>query len=213
MTSTTLRAHAGEPGAGLTDPARRARPLDLVAENGLRVRAFCADLDRLATSRTPDRYLTRAALRFLDRDLARHRRDATEDLFPLLRRRCPREDEIGPIIAAIRADIETAHSHLPKVLAILAACLEDGRVPSASEADPLARFTRHTRRHLFAEKAILLPLARIRLTPRDLMSLSLRMQARRGTRVHDLIYGLKDGRLRDLDCSIGPGHFQQEEPT
>ena len=32
----------------------------------------------------------------------------------------------------------------------------------------------------------------------------------RGTdvRVHGLIYGLKDGRLRDLDCSIGPGHFQ-----
>ena len=27
-------------------------------------------------------------------------------------------------------------------------------------------------------------------------------------RVHGLIYGLKDGRLRDLDCSIGPGHFQ-----
>lgn len=32
---------------------------------------------------------------------------------------------------------------------------------------------------------------------------------RRGAdvRVHGLIYGLKDGRLRDLDCTIGPGHF------
>ncbi len=29
-------------------------------------------------------------------------------------------------------------------------------------------------------------------------------------RVHGLIYGLRDGRLRDLDCSIGPGHFRQE---
>jgi carbonic anhydrase len=27
-------------------------------------------------------------------------------------------------------------------------------------------------------------------------------------RVHGLIYGLKDGLLRDLDCTIGPGHFQ-----
>lgn len=27
-------------------------------------------------------------------------------------------------------------------------------------------------------------------------------------RVHGLIYGLKDGRLQNLDCSIGPGHFQ-----
>ncbi|KJS20595.1 MAG: carbonic anhydrase [Hoeflea sp. BRH_c9] len=29
-------------------------------------------------------------------------------------------------------------------------------------------------------------------------------------RVHGLVYGLKDGRLRDLDCSIGPGHFLKE---
>lgn len=29
-------------------------------------------------------------------------------------------------------------------------------------------------------------------------------------RVHGLIYGLKDGRLRDLDCTVGPGHFVQE---
>ncbi|TBX29090.1 carbonic anhydrase [Nioella sediminis] len=29
-------------------------------------------------------------------------------------------------------------------------------------------------------------------------------------RVHGLIYGLKDGRLRDLDCTVGPGHFNAE---
>jgi len=29
-------------------------------------------------------------------------------------------------------------------------------------------------------------------------------------RVYGLIYGLKDGRLRDLDCTVGPGHFEQE---
>lgn len=29
-------------------------------------------------------------------------------------------------------------------------------------------------------------------------------------RVHGLIYGLKDGRLRDLDCTVGPGHFNEE---
>ena len=29
-------------------------------------------------------------------------------------------------------------------------------------------------------------------------------------RVHGLIYGLKDGLLRDLDCSIGPGHFKEK---
>ena len=36
---------------------------------------------------------------------------------------------------------------------------------------------------------------------------------RRGAnvRVHGLIYGLKDGRLKPLDCSIGPGHFQPQD--
>ena len=32
-------------------------------------------------------------------------------------------------------------------------------------------------------------------------------------RVHGLIYGLKDGRLRDLDCSIGPGQFLTAHST
>lgn len=31
-------------------------------------------------------------------------------------------------------------------------------------------------------------------------------------RIHGLIYGLKDGRLTDLDCTIGPGHFLREAP-
>jgi carbonic anhydrase len=31
-----------------------------------------------------------------------------------------------------------------------------------------------------------------------------------GIKVHGLIYGLKDGCLRDLDCTVGPGHFEAE---
>ena len=30
-------------------------------------------------------------------------------------------------------------------------------------------------------------------------------------RVHGVIYGLADGRLRNLDCTIGPGHFKAGE--
>lgn len=35
-------------------------------------------------------------------------------------------------------------------------------------------------------------------------------QRRANIRVHGLIYGLKDGRLRNLDCTVGPGHFLRE---
>ncbi|WP_224825947.1 carbonic anhydrase [Cognatishimia sp. MH4019] len=30
-------------------------------------------------------------------------------------------------------------------------------------------------------------------------------------RIHGLIYGLKDGQLSDLDCTIGPGHFNAKD--
>ncbi|MBL6430617.1 MAG: carbonic anhydrase [Alphaproteobacteria bacterium] len=33
---------------------------------------------------------------------------------------------------------------------------------------------------------------------------------RTNLRIHGLIYGLKDGRLRDPDCTVGPGHFLKE---
>lgn len=35
--------------------------------------------------------------------------------------------------------------------------------------------------------------------------------AKADIRVHGLIYGLRDGLLRDLDCSVGPGRLRREE--
>lgn len=35
--------------------------------------------------------------------------------------------------------------------------------------------------------------------------------SRADIRVHGLIYGMKDGRLRNLDCSCGPGHFEERD--
>jgi len=144
------------------------------------MREICDALDSFARARSPDPDRAGQGLRFLDADLAPHLRDETEDLFPLLRRRCPPEDDIARALVRIGTDLDAARDYLPKVRGILATCLDAMRVPTAPEADFLACFTRHTRRHLVAVKAILLPLARARLTPRDLQSLSLRMQARRG---------------------------------
>jgi len=163
-----------------TGPAPGTCPLAWLAADQRRVRRVCDDLDCLATSGAPDRELTRQALRFLDTDLAPHLHDEIDDLFPLLRRRCPPEDDIARALERIGTDPDAARARLPKMREILATCLEAMRGPTAPEADCLTCFTRHTRRHLIAVKAILLPLARARLTPRDLQSLSLRMQARRG---------------------------------
>lgn len=144
------------------------------------MREICDALDSLARAPTPDPDRAWQGLRFLEAGLAAHLHDETDDLFPLLRRRCPPEDDIARALDRIGTDLDAVRHCLPKVREILAACLDAGRGPTGPEAHCLACFTRHTRRHVIAVKAILLPLARARLTPRDLQSLSLRMQARRG---------------------------------
>jgi hypothetical protein len=144
------------------------------------LREICDALDSVARARSADPDRAGQVLRFLDEGLDPHLRDETEDLFPLLRRRCPPEDDIARALAGIGADLDAARDDVPIVREILAACVEARRGPTAPEADCLACFTGHIRRHLIASKAILLPLARARLTRRDLRSLSLRMQARRG---------------------------------
>ncbi|SIT02082.1 carbonic anhydrase [Roseivivax lentus] len=62
------------------------------------------------------------------------------------------------------------------------------------------------RRDMLAELNVIEGVQRVAETP-ILQKAWLR---RADIRVHGLIYGLKDGRLRNLDCSIGPGHFQRE---
>ena len=64
--------------------------------------------------------------------------------------------------------------------AALARCLDTGSELSAEDRQVLTRFAGHVRRHLAAENAILLPIARARLTRRDLQKLSQQMRTRRG---------------------------------
>ena len=62
------------------------------------------------------------------------------------------------------------------------------------------------RRDMLAEFNVIEGVRRVSETP----ILQKAWARRADIRVHGLIYGLKDGRLRDLDCTVGPGHFQNE---
>lgn len=64
--------------------------------------------------------------------------------------------------------------------------------------------TAEARRDKLAELNVIEGVRRVSETP--IMQKAWRRKA--DIRVHGLIYGLKDGRLRNLDCSIGPGHFE-----
>ena len=89
--------------------------------------------------------------------------------------------------------------------------LEPIRRLACSHAVDLAREAdQEARRDRLAELNVIEGVRRVCETP------ILQRAWRQGAdlRVHGLIHGLKDGRLRDLDCSIGPGHFQTDDsPT
>jgi len=175
-TETVLRGYGDKP----TSPGLLANPLDFISEDHLRERQICAVIERLATATSLDPQAITSVLRFLNEELNVHLRDEAEDLFPLLSRRCTQEDAIEGAITRIRADQDEAMRLLPQVRAMLAGCLDDGVDLTVEERAVLTKFAGHVRRHVIAENAILLPIARVRLTQVDLRTLSKHMRSRRG---------------------------------
>ena len=163
-----------------TSPQLLANPLDFIHEDHLRERQVCTMLDRIAAVDQPDLNEIRQVLEFLRDGLPRPLEDEEQDLFPRLRRRCEREDEIGKVIERLRSDHRHAHEDTPLVIADLEAIdRREGELSHQVRAR-LARFAGHARRHLTLENAIVLPFAKLRLTRGDLESLRLRMMQRRG---------------------------------
>jgi hypothetical protein len=167
-------------GEAPTPPSLLGRPLDFISEDHLRERQICAVIDAIALAASLDRLAALTVLRFLNEELNVHLRDEAEDLFPLLAKRCPAEDSIESAIARIMIDQSEALHLLPEVRATLAGCLDTGSDLSADGRAMLIRYASHVHRHLVAENAILLPIARVRLTRADLVTLSAHMRARRG---------------------------------
>lgn len=163
-----------------TPPSLLGRPLDFISEDHLRERQICALIDVIAAAPSMDRQAALTVLRFLNEELSVHLRDEAEDLFPLLAKRCTVEDSIESTISRIRVDQDETQRLLPEVRATLAGCHDTGSDLSPDERAVLIRFAGHVRRHLVAENAILLPIARARLTRADLARLSAHMRARRG---------------------------------
>ena len=123
-----------------------------------------------------------AALRFLKTDFGLHIIDEEEDLFPLLRRRTPPGDRLNEVMGELsleHADAKPAADQIIEGLAASLAAPED-RPNTPVSQDLLTRFAANERRHLVAENAIILPLARAHLRPDDLRTLGKRMAARRG---------------------------------
>ena len=163
-----------------THPSLLGRPLDFICEDHLRERQVCAMIDGLTMVRSLDRQAVLTVLRFLNEELNVHLRDEAEDLFPVLEMRCTAEDSINAVLGRIREDQGQTLSQLSAVREAIAGSLDTGADLSQTNRETLTRFAAHVRRHLVAENAILLPIARARLTKADLRRLASRMRSRRG---------------------------------
>lgn len=159
-----------------------ASPLDwFFAEHG-RHRHFCKLVSEAAVTRAFAPRQIGALLDFLATDLPLHVADEEEDLFPLLRRRALPEDNIEEALALLSADHRSDAPAIALVRGRLEACLDLGRAPGADQATRLTLldFASHELHHLALENAVVLPIARLRLTSDDLKAIGRSLAARRG---------------------------------
>lgn len=180
----------------MTDPRGRAhyldalpdrllsKPLDYILADHLRQRVLCHLCDRLADADTVDCRLAAEIADHVSEDMAVHIVDEEEDLFPALQRRSKPEDDIGDVLRHLTEEHAEDEAMAGKIVSGLRRRIDKGggRMP-AKLAGTLRTFARHQRRHLALENAIVIPLARVRLSAKDIDELAEHMAARRGVRL------------------------------
>lgn len=157
-------------------------PLEFIFADHFRQRVLCGVLDEMADSGFTDRKMTQAVLTFLTGEFGTHVIDEEEDLFPLLRRRAQPEDRIEDVLGDLSAEHATDKTDADEIIEVLQGVLEseEKTISLPKTAKLLRRFAANERRHLIVENAIIMPLAKARLSSDDLRNLGRRMAARRG---------------------------------
>lgn len=167
------------------DHASLSRPLDFIRADHARQRALCGVIEDLARAPSLENHKAQRVVEQLGRDLALHVIDEEEDLFPLLRRRCQPEDDIEAVLTLLSGDHAGQESVAKEIRDALSGLLAGGTpVPDHPGLQAkMLQFTARERRHLELENSIVIPIARARLTERDLSEISRGMAARRGVRL------------------------------
>jgi hemerythrin-like domain-containing protein len=154
--------------------------LDFMATDHMRKRQVCAMIDKIASTAHPDQDDCGDVVSFLKNQLPQHMADEEIDLFPMMLKRCEPEDEIQKVIEELKSDHKRACSDTPAVIALIEAkALATGGF-SKDACVQMHRFAAHARRHLSLEIAIILPIARARLTKKDMEIMKHHMLERRG---------------------------------
>lgn len=168
-------ARGGKAKAGPFD-----NPLDFIAEDHMREREVCALIDKLVTASSIKNAERKMIVDFLTEQLPLHLADEEIDLFPLMLERCDPEEEIKELIEKLEADHGHAMADAPAIASLIEAQKMGDEAFSATACAQMTDFASHARRHLILENAIILPIARARLTSSDLNMMKEHMLQRRG---------------------------------
>jgi hemerythrin-like domain-containing protein len=160
----------------------RRSPLDLIAHEHLVQAQLCDSLERIADDLpdSVDRRLCGKAIDSLTFDMPLHHRDEELGLFPLIEKRALPDDNIHDILARLAIEHATDESFAGELLESLEG-LREGKKPKNPDmvGYMLRGFFESYRRHIHWENAIVLPLARVRLTREDLEELNRTMVSHR----------------------------------
>ena len=144
--------------------------------------ALCDQLEAIADSLPDDidPKLCHQVLEALGEELFTHHRDEEDGLFPLLEKRALPGDNVREHLAQLSLEHATDESFANELSEVLSECARGGRPANPNMLGYMLRgFFESYRRHLHWENTVLLPLARERLTGRDLRWLTGKMNEHR----------------------------------
>ncbi|MFN3229714.1 MAG: hemerythrin domain-containing protein [Asticcacaulis sp.] len=179
------------------EPMPRAlihEPLNWLFAEHYRHRQVCLLMEFLAQATVTHSESMETLITFLREEMPLHLIDEEEDLFPVLRRRLEADDDLERVLGIIREDHNSHAGRTSELERLLVQCRDQSSppafIPDAKAA--LIDYAREERRHIALENAVILPIARLRLTKPDLEGLSHRLAARRGWVLEEVPVGLSD---------------------
>jgi hemerythrin-like domain-containing protein len=156
-------------------------PIEYLYVEHSRQRLACNLLQQQLEAKTPDPEIVTALKLYLSRDLGLHIVDEEENLFALLRSRARPEDELENLLQQLSVEHARDEKLSNEMIGALDKMIAGEALSKRSNAyKTIAEFVTAERRHLALENGALLPIARLRLTAKDLVNLGERMAARRG---------------------------------
>lgn len=157
-------------------------PLDMIAHAHAVQVQMCDAMERIADGLPDeiDRRLCAQVASCLQFDLPLHHHDEETALFPLLRERAAAEDGLTEILDRLASEHSSDTDFASEIAESLEHLGQGGRAPNPDMLGYMLRgFFERYRRHVHWENTLVMPIARIRLTPEDLGALSALMETNR----------------------------------